>query len=65
MTQLIDGKQLSDQVLQEVASEIALLKGEHDIVPTLAVVLVGEDPASQVYVRNKVKRATEAGMGSI
>ncbi|MFY0989760.1 bifunctional methylenetetrahydrofolate dehydrogenase/methenyltetrahydrofolate cyclohydrolase FolD [Halomonas sp. C05BenzN] len=65
MTQLIDGKQLSDQVLQEVASEVELLKGEHDIVPTLAVVLVGEDPASQVYVRNKVKRATEAGMGSI
>jgi len=65
MAHLIDGKQLSDQVLQEVASEVELLKGEHDIVPTLAVVLVGEDPASQVYVRNKVKRATEAGMGSI
>ncbi|TDR50769.1 methylenetetrahydrofolate dehydrogenase (NADP+)/methenyltetrahydrofolate cyclohydrolase [Halomonas ventosae] len=65
MTHLIDGKQLSDQVLLEVASEVALLKGEHDMVPTLAVVLVGEDPASQVYVRNKVKRATEAGMGSI
>ncbi|QOR40009.1 bifunctional methylenetetrahydrofolate dehydrogenase/methenyltetrahydrofolate cyclohydrolase FolD [Billgrantia diversa] len=65
MTQLIDGKKLSNQILQEVASEVELLKGEHDIVPTLAVVLVGEDPASQVYVRNKVKRAKEAGMGSI
>ncbi|WFM73236.1 bifunctional methylenetetrahydrofolate dehydrogenase/methenyltetrahydrofolate cyclohydrolase FolD [Halomonas sp. CKK8] len=65
MTQLIDGKQLSDRVMQEVAAEVELLKGEHDMVPTLAVVLVGEDPASQVYVRNKVKRATEAGMGSI
>lgn len=65
MTQLIDGKQLSDRLLQDVACEVELLKGEHDIVPTLAVVLVGEDPASQVYVRNKVKRATEAGMGSI
>ncbi|MDW7748204.1 bifunctional methylenetetrahydrofolate dehydrogenase/methenyltetrahydrofolate cyclohydrolase FolD [Halomonas sp.] len=65
MTHLIDGKQLSDRLLQDVASEVALLKGEHDMVPTLAVVLVGEDPASQVYVRNKVKRATEAGMGSI
>lgn len=65
MAQLIDGKQLSDQVLQEIASEVELLRAEHDIVPTLAVVLVGEDPASQVYVRNKVKRAEEAGMCSI
>jgi methylenetetrahydrofolate dehydrogenase (NADP+) / methenyltetrahydrofolate cyclohydrolase len=65
MAQLIDGKQISAQVLQEVAAEVELLRAEHGVVPTLAVVLVGEDPASQVYVRNKVKRATEAGMGSI
>ncbi|RTR03883.1 bifunctional methylenetetrahydrofolate dehydrogenase/methenyltetrahydrofolate cyclohydrolase FolD [Halomonas nitroreducens] len=65
MAQLIDGKQLSNQVLQEVASEVEQLRAEHDVVPTLAVVLVGEDPASQVYVRNKVKRAKETGMGSI
>ncbi|MBB3192527.1 bifunctional methylenetetrahydrofolate dehydrogenase/methenyltetrahydrofolate cyclohydrolase FolD [Halomonas cerina] len=65
MAQLLDGKQLSAQVLQEVASEVELLRAEYGIVPTLAVVLVGEDPASQVYVRNKVKRAEEAGMGSI
>ncbi|XKE46959.1 bifunctional methylenetetrahydrofolate dehydrogenase/methenyltetrahydrofolate cyclohydrolase FolD [Halomonas organivorans] len=65
MAQLIDGKQLSNQVLQEVAAEVERLKAEHDVEPTLAVVLVGEDPASQVYVRNKVKRAKEAGMGSI
>ncbi len=65
MAQVIDGKQLSNQVLQEVASEVERLRAEHDIVPTLAVVLVGEDPASQVYVSNKVKRAKEAGMGSI
>ncbi|MGY4876983.1 bifunctional methylenetetrahydrofolate dehydrogenase/methenyltetrahydrofolate cyclohydrolase FolD [Vreelandella aquamarina] len=64
MAQLIDGKTLSAQVLQQVASEVALLKGEHGVVPTLAVVLVGEDPASQVYVRNKMKRAGEAGIGS-
>ncbi|MWJ27009.1 bifunctional methylenetetrahydrofolate dehydrogenase/methenyltetrahydrofolate cyclohydrolase FolD [Halomonas sp. ZH2S] len=65
MAQLIDGKQLSTQVLQEVASEVELLRAEYGIVPTLAVVLVGEDPASQVYVRNKVKRAEEAGVCSI
>ena len=64
MAQLIDGKALSSQVLQQVASEVTLLKGEHGVVPTLAVVLVGEDPASQVYVRNKMKRAGEAGIGS-
>lgn len=65
MAQLIDGKQLSAKVLHEVASEVELLKVEHGIVPTLAVVLVGEDPASQVYVRNKIMRAEEAGMRSI
>ncbi|WP_366637103.1 bifunctional methylenetetrahydrofolate dehydrogenase/methenyltetrahydrofolate cyclohydrolase FolD [Aquisalimonas sp.] len=65
MAQLIDGKQLSAQVLREVAAEVELLSAEHDVVPTLAVVLVGEDPASQVYVRNKVKRAEEVGMRSI
>lgn len=65
MAQLIDGKQISAQVLQEVAAEVELIGAEHGIKPTLAVVLVGEDPASQVYVSNKVKRATEAGMGSI
>jgi len=65
MAQLIDGKQLSNQVLQEVASAVERLKADYGVMPTLAVVLVGEDPASQVYVRNKVKRAKEAGMGSI
>ncbi|WP_136254449.1 bifunctional methylenetetrahydrofolate dehydrogenase/methenyltetrahydrofolate cyclohydrolase FolD [Onishia niordana] len=65
MAQLIDGKHLSNQVLQDVAAEVERLRAEYDVVPTLAVVLVGEDPASQVYVRNKVKRAKEAGMGSI
>ncbi|MFG6157677.1 bifunctional methylenetetrahydrofolate dehydrogenase/methenyltetrahydrofolate cyclohydrolase FolD [Halomonas sp. 1390] len=65
MAHLIDGKQISAQVLQEVASEVESIRAEHGIKPTLAVVLVGEDPASQVYVRNKVMRAKEAGMGSI
>ncbi|MFC7369659.1 MULTISPECIES: bifunctional methylenetetrahydrofolate dehydrogenase/methenyltetrahydrofolate cyclohydrolase FolD [Vreelandella] len=64
MAQLIDGKALSAQVLQQVAADVALLKADYDILPTLAVVLVGEDPASQVYVRNKMKRASEVGIGS-
>ena len=65
MARLIDGKQLSAQVLDQVASEVQQLKAEQGITPALAVVLVGEDPASQVYVRNKVRRAEEAGIRSI
>jgi methylenetetrahydrofolate dehydrogenase (NADP+) / methenyltetrahydrofolate cyclohydrolase len=65
MAHLIDGKLLSAQVLQEVASEVELLRARYGIVPGLAVVLVGEDPASQMYVRNKVKRSIETGLRSI
>jgi len=65
MARIIDGKQLSAQVLQEVASDVAALKAELGVTPGLAVVLVGEDPASQVYVRNKVRHAGEAGIRSI
>ncbi|GAA5315473.1 MAG: bifunctional methylenetetrahydrofolate dehydrogenase/methenyltetrahydrofolate cyclohydrolase FolD [Candidatus Pelagadaptatus aseana] len=65
MADLIDGKQISQQVIDEVASEVADFKQQYDTVPGLAVVLVGEDPASHVYVRNKVKRANEVGMKSI
>lgn len=65
MTHVIDGKELSNKVLAEVASEVDRIRTLHGIVPTLAVVLVGEDPASQVYVRNKIKRAEEVGMGSV
>lgn len=65
MAHIIDGKLLSAQVLEEVAREVEVLKAERGVVPALAVILVGEDPASQVYVRNKAKRATEVGMLSI
>ncbi len=65
MARLIDGKQLSAQVLDQVATEVQQLKAEHGLTPALAVVLVGDDPASQVYVRNKVRRAEEAGIRSI
>ncbi len=58
----IDGKLVSQKVLEEVGVKVETLKTEHDLVPGLAVVIVGEDPASQVYVRNKVKRATKIGM---
>jgi 5,10-methylene-tetrahydrofolate dehydrogenase/methenyl tetrahydrofolate cyclohydrolase len=63
--QLIDGKAIALAVRQEVAQEVAALKAQTGMVPTLAVVLVGENPASQTYVSSKGKACIEAGMGSI
>ena len=62
--QLIDGKAFAARVRGQVAEHVARLKQEHGIVPRLAVVLVGEDPASQVYVRSKGKQTVEVGMTS-
>ena len=61
---LIDGKAHAAALRERIAGEVARLKAEHGIVPGLAVVLVGEDPASQVYVRSKGKQTIEAGMAS-
>ena len=61
--QIIDGNQVASQVLEEVERDIARLR-EQGITPGLAVVLVGEDPASQVYVNSKVKKCAELGMNS-
>jgi methylenetetrahydrofolate dehydrogenase (NADP+)/methenyltetrahydrofolate cyclohydrolase len=61
---IIDGKAFAASVRQEVASKVADLKETHSITPGLAVVLVGEDPASQVYVRSKGKQTIEVGMNS-
>ena len=62
--QIIDGKAFSAKVREKVAAHVAKLKDQHGITPGLAVVLVGEDPASQVYVRSKGKQTVEAGMNS-
>jgi methylenetetrahydrofolate dehydrogenase (NADP+)/methenyltetrahydrofolate cyclohydrolase len=62
---IIDGKALSDRIQDEVTAEVAKLKAEHGLTPGLAVVLVGEDPASQVYVRSKGERSKAAGMHSV
>ncbi len=62
--QLIDGVALSRQFRTEVASRAAVLKAQ-GITPGLAVVLVGENAASQVYVRNKVKACQESGLHSV
>jgi methylenetetrahydrofolate dehydrogenase (NADP+)/methenyltetrahydrofolate cyclohydrolase len=61
---IIDGKAFAAKVRGQVAEKVAALKADHGIVPGLAVVLVGEDPASQVYVRNKGKQTVEVGMAS-
>ena len=61
---IIDGKAFAAEIRGRVGAEVARLKAEHDITPGLAVVLVGEDPASQVYVRSKGRQTIEAGMNS-
>jgi methylenetetrahydrofolate dehydrogenase (NADP+)/methenyltetrahydrofolate cyclohydrolase len=61
---IIDGKAFSANLRTDLARKVDILKREHSITPGLAVVLVGEDPASQVYVRSKGKQTVEAGMNS-
>jgi len=58
----IDGKQAATDLRKSLAIEVELLKKDKGIVPGLTVVLVGEDPASQIYVRNKAKQTREVGM---
>ncbi len=61
---VIDGKAFAVKVRAQVAAHVAQLKADTGLVPGLAVVLVGEDPASQVYVRNKHASTIEVGMNS-
>lgn len=65
MSNVIDGKAFAARVRTDVARKVGVLKADHNITPGLAVVLVGEDPASQVYVRNKGKQTVECGMESM
>lgn len=61
---IIDGKAFAAKVRAQVGDHVARLKADHGLTPGLAVVLVGEDPASQVYVKNKGIQTREAGMAS-
>ena len=63
-TKLIDGKARADHLLADIAAATASLRGGPGIVPGLCAVLVGRDPASEVYVRSKGKAATAAGIAS-
>jgi methylenetetrahydrofolate dehydrogenase (NADP+)/methenyltetrahydrofolate cyclohydrolase len=62
--ELLDGRAAADAIKREVADEIVALKSARGITPRLAAVLVGEDPASAVYVRNKIQACAEVGIAS-
>lgn len=64
MAEIIDGKKVSEHIRSQIADGVAELKGKTDITPGLAAVLVGDDPASEIYVRNKRKACANAGMYS-
>jgi 5,10-methylene-tetrahydrofolate dehydrogenase/Methenyl tetrahydrofolate cyclohydrolase len=64
MAEIIDGKKVSEHIRKEIAEEVEKLQNETGITPGLAAVLVGENPASQVYVRNKRKACGEVGIYS-
>jgi methylenetetrahydrofolate dehydrogenase (NADP+)/methenyltetrahydrofolate cyclohydrolase len=64
MSNIIDGKAFAEGLRRRLATQIAELKTKHGFAPGLAVVLVGEDPASKVYVRNKAAQTVEVGMAS-
>ncbi len=65
MARIIDGKAVAEEVAATVKHETAALAMRHDIAPGLAVILVGEDPASQVYVASKSRKARECGFHSV
>lgn len=62
--QIIDGKAFAKQLRHRIAEHVERLKTDHGLTPGLAVVIVGEDPASQVYVNSKSKQTKEVGMNS-
>jgi methylenetetrahydrofolate dehydrogenase (NADP+)/methenyltetrahydrofolate cyclohydrolase len=64
VAKVIDGKGFAEGLRKRIAGAVSKLKAEHGLTPGLAVVLVGEDPASRVYVRNKAAQTVEVGMNS-
>ena len=64
MTHIIDGKAISATIRGEIAEKVKELKAQKGVVPGLAVIIVGEDPASKVYVRNKHRACEEVGFAS-
>jgi methylenetetrahydrofolate dehydrogenase (NADP+)/methenyltetrahydrofolate cyclohydrolase len=64
VAKIINGKKIAQEIIQELVVEVQGFRDIHNTIPGLAVVLVGEDPSSEVYVRNKIKRASEVGIHS-
>jgi methylenetetrahydrofolate dehydrogenase (NADP+) / methenyltetrahydrofolate cyclohydrolase len=62
--EMLDGRVVADEIKREVAAEVRRVKDDHGVAPRLAAVLVGDDPASAVYVRNKVRACDEVGIAS-
>src|SRR5437879_5062839 len=62
--QILEGRSIADAIKREVAAEVRELRDKHGVTPRLAAVLVGEDTASAVYVRNKVRACEEVGIAS-
>ena len=62
--EVLDGVRLAEEIKREVAAEVAELAREHGVTPCLVVVRVGDDPASEVYVRSKVKTSEQLGLRS-
>jgi len=63
-SRILDGRAAATQIKSEVAAEVTALKREHGVTRALAAVLVGDDPASAVYVRNKIRACEEVGIAS-
>tara|TARA_B100001996_G_scaffold86797_1_gene64211 strand:- start:149 stop:346 length:198 start_codon:yes stop_codon:yes gene_type:complete len=61
---LIDGKKVASELREELKQEVSNLKSKYNKVPGLTVILIGEDPPSKIYVRNKEKSANEVGLKS-
>ncbi len=62
---VVDGKSFAEGIRKRVAGHVNRLKAQHGLTPGLAVIIVGEDPGSQIYVRNKAKQTAEVGMMSL
>ncbi len=65
MARIIDGKAISQKVREEIAADVAAFREKYNFAPGLAVIIVGQDPASKVYVRNKKRACEEVGFHSV
>src|ERR671922_785545 len=64
MTMLLEGAPIAEEIKDEVAAKVIQLRRAHAIVPCLGAILVGDDPASAIYVRNKIRACEEVGIRS-